>query len=459
MSEEIQYDSIIIGAGQAASPLAQALAGAGWRVALIEKAHVGGTCVNTGCTPTKTMVSSARSAYAARRASAFGISAGPVNVDMNAIRERKRSIVESFRAGSLRRIEETDGIDLIRGTGRFLDRNRIEVISESDRSTIRSETVFINTGLTPRTPALAGLETVPYLDSTSIMELDIVPKHLLVLGGGYIGVEFAQMFRRFGSNVTIVHRSSQLLRHEDEDVAAEVAAILREDGVDILLDSEPRRVSPTAGKGIELTLSDGTAIVGSHLLVAVGRVPDTSELNLNAAGVETNGRGFIEVNDRLETSAEGVYALGDIKGGPAFTHISYDDYRVVRENLLGDGHASTGDRLVPYTVFMDPQLGGIGLTERDADRQGREVRIAKMPMAYVARAIESDESRGLMKVLVDPKTDLILGAAVLGMEGGELMSIIQTAMMGRLPYTALRDAVFTHPSLAESLNNLFATLG
>jgi pyruvate/2-oxoglutarate dehydrogenase complex dihydrolipoamide dehydrogenase (E3) component len=290
------------------------------------------------------------------------------------------------------------------------------------------------------------------------MELDTVPEHLIVLGGGYIGLEFGQMFRRFGSKVTIVQRSSQLLSREDADVAEAVANILREDGVEVLLETNALRADQGSDGSPQLTVRTpaGESILnGSHLLVAAGRVPNTERLNLPAAGVRADKGGFIQVNERLETNVPGIYALGDVKGGPAFTHISYDDFRIIRTNLLEGGNASTTGRLVPYTVFIDPQLGRVGLSEEEARAQGRNIRVAKLPMEDVARALEMDETRGFMKAVVDADTGQILGCAVLGVEGGEIMAMVQIAMMGRLPYTALRDAVFAHPTLAESLNNLF----
>jgi pyruvate/2-oxoglutarate dehydrogenase complex dihydrolipoamide dehydrogenase (E3) component len=293
------------------------------------------------------------------------------------------------------------------------------------------------------------------------MELDAVPEHLLILGGGYIAVEFGQMFRRFGSAVTIVQRGPQLLAREDADIAAAVAAILREDGITILFESEAQRVERADGGPLRVVvrMPDGErTLEGSRLLVAVGRLPNTDDLNLAAAGVEASTGGYIRVNERLETTVPGIYALGDVKGGPAFTHISYDDFRIIRANLLEGGHRATTDRLVPYTVFMDPQLGRVGLSEREAREQGHRVRIATMPMNHVARALEVDEPRGVMKAVVDAETDKILGCAVLGIEGGELMAMAEIAMMGGLPYTALRDGIFAHPTLAESYNNLFATL-
>ena len=285
------------------------------------------------------------------------------------------------------------------------------------------------------------------------MELDTVPEHLLVLGGGYVGVEFGQMFRRFGSRVTIVHSGVQVLGREDSDVAEQVTGILREDGIEVLLKAKAGRVAHTGGE-IRLTV-DGREIAGSHLLIATGRTPNSDSLNLATAGVAMDKRGFIPVNGKLETNVAGIYALGDINGGPAFTHISYDDFRILRTNLIDRGNASTEGRLVPYTVYIDPQLGRVGLSEQEARAQKRNFRVARMPMSSVARALEVDETRGFMKAIVDADTDQILGAAVLGIEGGEIMSMLELAMMGKLPYTRLRDGVFAHPTLAESLNNLF----
>ena len=462
MAETIRYDAIIIGAGQAGGPLAGEFARAGWKTALVEREHVGGTCVNEGCTPTKTMVASARVAYLARRAADYGVETGPVTIDMRKVRQRKRDIVESFRGGSRRRIESTEGLDLMMGEGRFSGPKTIEVrLNDGGTRRLEADTIVINTGTRARIPSLPGLDTAPYRDSTSIMELDAVPEHLLIIGGGYIGLEFGQMFRRFGSHVTIVQRGAKLLTREDPDVAEEVAAILREDGIEVLLESEPVRAGKTTMGEIELVVRtpEGERIlVGSHLLVAVGRVPNTDRLNLGAAGVEVDGRGFVRVNDRLETNVPGVYALGDVKGGPAFTHISYDDYRILRSNLLEGGGATTAGRLVPYAVFVDPQLGRVGLSEQEAEAQGLAYRVAKIPMTWVARALETDETRGLMKAIVDGDSGQILGAAILGIEGGEVMSVLQMAMMGGVPYMAIRDGVFAHPTLSESLNNLFMAL-
>jgi pyruvate/2-oxoglutarate dehydrogenase complex dihydrolipoamide dehydrogenase (E3) component len=456
------YDAIVIGAGQAGGPLSTALAGAGHKTALIEREHVGGTCINEGCTPTKTMVASGRVAYLARRAADYGVQVGPVTVDMAKVRQRKRAIVDSFRNGSQSRIEQTKGVDLLFGTASFSGSKTIDVrMNDGSTRQLGGELIFINAGARLSLPRMEGIDGLPYLDSTTVMELDIVPEHLLVIGGGYIGLEFGQLFRRLGSRVTIVQRGARLLAREDDDVADEVANILRQDGIDVLLGTEAPRVERNAAGTLRLTVRSGgqeRVIAGSHLLVAAGRTPNSDSLNLQAAGLQTDEHGFIQANERLETNVPGIYALGDIKGGPAFTHISYDDFRIIRANLIQGGNATIKDRLVPYTVFIDPQLGRVGLGEQEAREQGRSIRVAKLPMTSVARALEIDETRGFMKAIVDADTQQILGAAVLGIEGGEVMAALQMAMLGKLPYTVLRDGVFAHPTLAESLNNLFMAM-
>jgi len=461
MTNQQQHDAVIIGSGQGGTPLSTALAGAGMRTALIERKHVGGTCINEGCTPTKTMVASGRVAYLARRAADYGVHTGAISVDMVKVRQRKRDIVESFRSGSQSHVAKTANLELIFGDASFSGPKTVRVwLPDGGQRTISAKYIFINAGMRSARPKLDGLDEVPLLDNISIMELDVLPDHLLILGGGYIGVEFGQLFRRLGSRVTIVQSASQLLRREDPDIAEEITKILRQDGIDVILDAQAAGVLK-AGESIELSVqskSNATTLVGSHLLVATGRVPNSNTLNLSAAGIQTDEQGFIQVNDRLETTAEGVYALGDIKGGPAFTHISYDDFRIVRSNLIDKKPASSKDRQVPYTVFVDPQLGRVGLTEKEARAQGRNIRVAKMPMTRVARALEVDETRGFMKAVVDAESSQILGAAILGIEGGEIMSAIEVAMMGKLPYTALRDGTFAHPTLAESLNNLFTAM-
>ncbi|MCR4341220.1 MAG: mercuric reductase [Gemmatimonadaceae bacterium] len=455
------YDLAVIGAGQGGGPLAGAFARAGKRVALIERSHVGGTCINEGCTPTKTMIASARVAYVTRRSADYGVHAGDIRIDLRRVGERKQEIVSSFRHGSESALERA-GVELVRGNARFVGERRLEVASSDNGREITADLVVVNTGLSPAIPPIEGLDRAPYLTSSSIMELSEVPKHLIVIGGGYVGLEFAQMFRRFGSSVTVLQRENQLLTHEDVDVADEIKTILSDEGIRILLGVE---VTGVEAQGSNLRLVYDTrdrsvtgSVTGSHLLVAAGRVPNTNDLQLAAAGVETDARGFIRVNERLETTAPGVFAIGDVNGGPAFTHVSYDDFRILRTNLLGAGGATTTGRLVPYTVFLDPQLGRIGMTEREASAAGKRIKIAKLPMTSVARALEVDETRGFMKAIVDAESGRLLGAAVLGIEGGEIAGLLQIAMIGNLHYGVLRDGIFSHPTLAESLNNLFAAM-
>jgi len=462
MTTPEQFDAIIIGSGQAGTPLSTTLAGAGMRTLLVERKHVGGTCVNEGCTPTKTMVASGRVAYLARRGAEYGVHTGPVSIDLLKVRQRKRDIVDSFRNGNQSRIEKAPNLELIFGNGRFTGRNTIEVRAvDGNLRSFAGKRFFINAGTRASRPKIDGLEDVPLLDNASIMELDAVPNHLLVLGGGYIGLEFGQLFRRFGSRVTIIQSGAQLLTQEDPDVAEAVVTIFRQDGVEVLLNTHATHVKRDADGSIqmEVTGSAGsTTLSGSHLLVATGRVPNSDTLNLAAADIRTDEQGFIKVNDHLETTTSGIYALGDIKGGPAFTHISYDDFRIIRSNLLEKKNASIKGLRGPYTVFIDPQLGRIGLTETEARAQGRNIRVAKLPMTSVARALEVDETRGFLKAIVDSDTGQILGATVLGIEGGEVMAVLEMAMIGRLAYTVLRDGVFAHPTLAESLNSLFMAM-
>lgn len=455
------YDVIIIGAGQAGGPLASAFARAGKRVVLAEATHVGGTCINEGCTPTKTMVASARVAYLARRAADYGVQTGTVSVDLEVVRKRKRDIVAEWSSGSEEQLRK-DGVDLVFGTARFTGHKIVEIaLNDGGARAVTAETMIINAGARPSVPEIEGLDTVEYLNSTTIMELGSVPEHLVVLGGGYIALEFGQMFRRFGSQVTIVQRGERLLGREDADVADAVAAIMREDGIAVLLGSAARKVARSDDGGVQISVAtpDGQrTIAGSQLLVAVGRTPNSDRLDLKAGGIEVDKRGNIVVNAKLATSVAGVYALGDINGGAAFTHISYDDYRILKANLLDGGDRSTDGRLVPYTMYTDPQLARVGLGEDEARTAGRAIRVATMQMSSVARAIETDETRGMIKAVIAADSDAILGFTMLGIEGGEIMSAVQLAMQGGLPYTALRDAVFAHPTLAEALNNLFADL-
>jgi pyruvate/2-oxoglutarate dehydrogenase complex dihydrolipoamide dehydrogenase (E3) component len=457
MADE-KYKAIVIGSGQGGTPLCQALANAGWRTALVEREHVGGTCINVGCTPTKTMVASGRVAYLARRGADYGVHTGALRIDMKRVRKRKRDIVNLFRGGQQKRIEATKNLDLIFGEASFVSSKSILVTDKKGKErTLSADYFFINAGCRPSAPPIAGLEDVPYLDSTSIMELGKVPKHLVVIGGGYIGLEFGQLFRRLGAQVTVVTSGPQLLDHEDRDVADEVAKILQQEGIKILFNVKDEHVK-CSGKQIKIQSGKTSRTIKySHLLVAAGRKPNTNSLKPSAAGIDVDGHGYIKSNERLETNVGNIFVIGDIKGGPAFTHISYDDFRVLRTNLIENGNATIKDRMVPYTVFIDPQLGRVGMTEAEARESGRKIRVAKMAMTSVARALEIDESRGFMKAIVDAETNQILGAMVLSVEGGEVMSQIEIAMMGKLPFMALRDGVFAHPLWSEALNNLFTS--
>ncbi len=454
-----QFDLVVLGSGQGGNPLATAFAAAGRTVAMIEREHVGGTCVNEGCTPTKTMIASARVAHLARRAADFGMHVEGPRIDLRMVRQRKREIVRSFREGGVRGLEEA-GVTLVCGTGRFIGPRLLEATTDDGVRRIRGGTVVINTGATAARPKVRGLDAVPCLDSTSIMELGELPEHLIVLGAGSVGLEFGQMFRRFGAAVTVLERGPQLLGGEDPDVSEALAGMLLDEGIAIHLDTTVASVSGGLG-AVEAEIESGgrrSTIAGTHLLVAAGRRPATASLDLQAAGVRTTRRGFIRVNSRLETSAEATFAIGDVNGGPAFTHVSYDDYRILRTNLLEGGKAGTRGRQVPYVVFTDPQLGRIGLTEREARDKGKTIRVTTMSMSRVARALETGETSGLMKAVVDAKTDRLLGAAILGTEGGETAAMLQVAMLGRLKWQALRDGIFAHPTWSEAVNNLFGTL-
>lgn len=461
-SDYEKFDALIIGAGQAAAPLASALGRAGWKTAVIERKHVGGSCINFGCTPTKAMAASARVAYLARRADEYGVRTGAVAVDLASVLERRNAIVTRFRDGVRKALESADKVELIFGHAAFEGPHAIAVqLNAGGSRKLAADHIFINSGTRAAIPPIPGLDQVPFLDASSIQRLDRLPDHLLVIGGSYIGLEFGQMFHRFGSRVSIIQRGPQLMAREDPDVAEAVHDILVEDGLEVYLEAEVLN----AGRGqdgnddvmLEFQLPAGPMrLQGSHVLVATGRTPNSDDLNLAAAGVETDAAGTIRVNERLETSVPGVYAMGDVKGGPAFTHIAYDDYRVLKLNLLEQGNATVSGRPIPYAVFIDPQLGRIGLTEAQAKASGRRILVARLPMSRVARAVEAGETRGFMKAVVDAESGRILGCAVLGLEGGELMAMLQLAMMGEIPYPRLRDAIFAHPTLAESLNSLFA---
>ncbi len=450
MTEHI--DALILGSGQGGNPLATALSAAGRRTVLVESKLVGGTCVNYGCTPTKTMVGSAQVAAKALDAARFGIHVpGPVTTDMAQVRERKREIVQKSHEGSEKRFENKENLELVRGLGRFTGERTVEVVlNDGGTRTFQASQVFINTGMRTTVPPGLELDRVPYLTNETIMELDQVPEHLVILGGSYIAAEFAQMFRRYGARVTIVSNAGQLLPREDPDIAECLQEVLQEDGIEIVFHAKAVKAEP----GIALKLEDGRTVSGSHLLLAAGRTPNTEALQLDRTGLQPDEHGFIPVNERLETSVQGIYALGDVKGGPAFTHVSYDDYRILAANLLNGGSRTTHDRPTTYTVFTDPELGRVGMSEGEARAMGKNIRVAAMPAITIARAYEVGDDRGMLKIIIDRDSEQILGAAMLASEGGELAAMIQIAMMGNLPYTALRDACFAHPTWAESLNSV-----
>ena len=448
------WDALVVGSGQAGVPLAVALARAGRRTAVVERADVGGTCINVGCTPTKTLVASARVAFLARRAANYGIEVEPPRPRWAAVRDREQAVVAQFRAGGERRLRDA-GVTLLPGEARFVGPRRLVVTGKEGRGEEHSAPlVFLNTGARPRRPELPGLDSVPALDSSSILTLPRFPERLLVLGGGYVALELGQVFRRLGAEVTVVEMASRLAPREDPAICAGLDEAFRAEGVSLYLGATALRVAPSSG-GVRLELEGGPTLEGTALLVAVGRTPNSDRLDCAAGGIALDPRGFIRVDERLRTTAEGVYATGDVTGAPQFTHVSYDDFRVLRAELLGGPPRSAVGRLVPYTLFTDPQLGRVGLTETEARARGLPIRVAQLPMSHVARAIESGETRGVLRAVVHAETDRILGFSALGFEGGELASVVHTAMLGDLPWTVLRDAIYPHPGLAESLNNLF----
>ncbi len=443
----MKYDAIIIGSGQGGNPLAYHLADLGWSVALIEQKYLGGTCINVGCTPTKTMVHRAQVAHYARDAARWGVIASNVSVDLPKIVAQKDEVVLSFRSGQQKQVDKRPNLQLHRGHARFVGTHQVEVGDD----VLESEKMFINTGGRPSIPAIPGLDNAPFLTNESVMQLTTLPEHLLILGGGYIGMEFGQMFRRFGSRVTVLHTGKQIVSREDPETAAELQRAIEAEGIQFLLNTRCTRIENKDGA---VTLSfespaGSSSITGSHLLVATGRRPNTDDLGLDKAGIETDKSGYIKVNGRLETNVPGIWALGDCKGGPAFTHISYNDFQIVYGNLVEGKNLSVENRLVPSCVFTDPQLGGVGMTEKEARAQGFKLKIGRCPMTYVARAIERGETAGLMKIVVDASNDRVLGASILASEGGELVQILSTLMLAKQPYTLLKGAIYIHPTLAE----------
>lgn len=454
------FEFAVIGGGKGGKTLAAKMASAGHSVVMIEKGMIGGSCINIACIPTKTMIKSAEVAESARRAGDFGVGAALAPVEMSDIRARKRAVVQEMVARNQGNFDRS-GMTLLIGTARFTGPRAIEVrLEDGAVRAFTADKVFINTGTRSALPPIPGLAESQALDSESIQELDRLPQHLLILGGGYIGCEFAQMFRRFGSKVTIIERAADFLAREDRDVAGQVLQVFRDDGIDVLLDASVTRVDGRSGESVRITLktpAGKSVLEGSDLLAALGRVPNTEELDLAAAGVEMDGRRFVSVNERLETTAKDVWALGDVNGGLQFTHVSLDDWRIVAANLGGGTHTTT-DRVVPYTLFIDPELGRVGLTETEARRRGLPVKVARLAAEKVPRAMTSGDRRGYMKAVVHAETGQVLGASILASAGGEVMAVIQVAMRAGLPYDAIRDMVFAHPTMAEGLNDLFEKL-
>ena len=447
-------DVIIIGSGQAGVPLAARLAAAGRRVILAERGEPGGTCTNSGCTPTKTMIASARAAHVARTARRLGVTAENVQVDLSAIVERKDAIVARWRKGVLNRLERTgERLTFLKGHARFVAERRVEINGEEHRA----DTVIVNVGGRPSVPPFAGLEAVEWLDNRRLMELRQRPRQLLIIGGGYIGCEFGQMFRRFGSEVTIVDAAEHLMAREDPDVSAEIEAVFQNEGLELRLKRKIQRIAKS-GNDVLLSLEGGEEVRGSHLLVATGRRPNTDDLGCEAAGIQLDKRGFIQIDDRYRTSAPGVYAVGDVTGEPQFTHVAWDDHRILFDILLGRSQRGRGGRFYPYTAFTDPQLAGVGLTEREAQQRGIPCEVAKLPFGNVARAIEVDETAGLIKVLVDAATEKVLGASIVGAEAGELIHVFVVLMQAGAPARAIVDAQMVHPAFAEGLQSALFTL-
>lgn len=457
MDQPERYDALVLGSGEGGKYLAWHLAKSGRRVGVIERRWIGGSCPNINCLPTKNEIWSAKVAYLARNAERFGIIAGEVTTDMVKVRQRKRDMVEGLVDMHLELYEES-GAELIMGTGRFVGPMTIEVqLNEGGTRLLHGEQVFLNVGTHAAIPDIPGLKDAAALTNIEALELDYLPDHLIVIGGGYVGLEFAQAFRRFGSRVTVIQHGPQLADREDPDVGDAVASIFRQEGIDVLHSAETHRVAGRSGEKVSLDVRtpDGEQIIeASDLLVATGRRPNTAGIGLDVAGVALDERGYVKVNDRLETTAPDIWAIGECAGSPQFTHVSLEDFRVIRDNLAG-GSRTTDNRLVPYCMFIDPPLARVGLSEREAARKGIPVRVASLPTSAVLRTRTIDERQGFMKALVS-EHDEILGFTMIGPEAGEVMASVQMAMMAGLPYTGLRDAILTHPTMAEGLGSLFA---
>jgi len=443
------FDAIVIGTGQAGPPLAVRMAKRGWKVAVLERQRFGGTCVNYGCIPTKTLVASARAAHVARRAEDFGVLLqGGVRVDMARVHARMREVAGQSERGVESWLRGQPGIEVILGHGRFVAPRTVEVGTASGSRRLKAPRVFLDVGGRAMVPDLPGLSEVPFLTNSEMLDLAELPDHLIIVGGSYIGLEFAQMFRRFGASVTVIERGGHLLSREDADVAEEVRRILAAEGIEFRFSGKPERVA-RRGSGLELVLSSGEAIAGSHLLLATGRRPNTDDLGLDEAGVRVDARGYVEVDEQLRTSAEGVWALGDCNGKGAFTHTSYNDYEIVGDNLLEGAARKVSDRIPAYAVYVDPPLGRVGFSEAEVRARQKPALVAKMPMTRVGRARERGETEGFMKVHVDAESKLILGAAYLGIEADEVVQMLLPLMMARQPYSILTHTMFVHPTVSE----------
>jgi pyruvate/2-oxoglutarate dehydrogenase complex dihydrolipoamide dehydrogenase (E3) component len=460
VSQPEQIDVLILGSGGAGKLTAWHMARSGRRTALVERRWIGGSCPNVACLPSKNEIRSAEVAHLARNGAEFGAMTGPVKVDMAKVVRRKREMVDGLVAAHLKNYKES-GAELIMGSGRFVAPKTLEVsLNGGGTRTLAGAQVFLNVGTHALIPAVPGLEAAKPMTHVEVLELDILPAHLIVIGGGYAGLELAQAYRRFGAEVTIVEAGTQLMGREDADASHEIREILMKEGVQIHAPAELIKVSGQSGQEVTLVARTGAGeqtIMGSHILVAAGRVPNTAGIGLDKAGVDLTDRGFVRVNERLETSAPDVWALGECAGSPMFTHISEDDFRIVRDNLSG-GRRSTGDRFIPYCMFTDPPLAHVGLSEREAERQGVKTRIAKLPMKAVLRAQAAGETEGFMKALIGESDDRILGFTMIGANAGEVMAVVQTAMMADLPYTRLREADYAHPTFSEGLNFLFSNV-
>ncbi len=443
------FDAIVVGTGQSGPPLAARMSKEGWKVAVIERRRFGGTCVNYGCIPTKTMVASARAAYVARRAGDFGVRlAGEVRVDMEAVHARTRKIAGESEAGVEQWMRGAPNVEVILGHARFTGPRRLRVEGPGGERELEAPRVFLDVGGRPVVPRLPGLEAVPFLTNIGMLELTALPRHLLVLGGSYIGLEFAQMFRRFGSQVTVIEQGPRLLPREDADVGAEIQRVLAAEGLAFHVANPPRSVARD-GDGVAVTLADGTRLSGSHLLVATGRRPNTDDLGVEHGSVKLDARGYIEVDDELRTSAEGVWALGDCNGKGAFTHTSYNDFQIAAANLFGGGPRKVSDRVPIYALYIDPPLGRVGLNEAQVRARGRPALVAKLPMTRVGRARERGETDGFLKAHVDAGTKELLGAAFFGIEGDEAVQTLAPVMTAKLPYTAVVRTVMIHPTVNE----------